>query len=103
MGEWLRECYGFIVFFFFFFFFKRPWSVLTLEVLGTADELHAGEDRDATGQEHGEAAHLHATLLASGCSSLVPPHEWPAAGGVVDVVEEAALGNQQGVRLEWSF
>jgi len=72
-------------------------------VLGTADELHAGEDRDAAGQEHGEAAHLHTTLLASGCSSLVPPHEWPAAGGVVDVVEEAALGNQQGVRLEWSF
>lgn len=72
-------------------------------MLGTADELNAGEDGYAAGQEHGEAAHLHAALLAGSCSGLVPPHERPAPGGVVDVVEEAALRHQQGVRLEWSF
>lgn len=62
-------------------------------MLGTADELHSGEDRDSAGQKHGEAAHLHSALLASGCSGLVPPHKWPASGGVVDVVEQTALGN----------
>lgn len=72
-------------------------------MLGTADKLHAREDGDAAGQEHGKATHLHASLLAGGCSGLVPPHKRPAAGGIVDVIEETALRHQQGVRLEWSF
>lgn len=59
-----------------------------------ADKLDAGEQRDATGQQHGEASHLHATVLAGQRASLVPPNERPAPGGVVDVIEEASLGHQ---------
>lgn len=73
---------------------------LTLKVLRTADELDAGEQRDAARQQHGKAAHLHAAILAGGRARLVPAGERPAARRIVDVVEEAALRHQQGVRLE---
>lgn len=69
----------------------------------TADELNAREQRDSAGQEHGKAAHLHATVLAGERTGLIPPDEWPASRGIVNVIEQAALGHQQSVRLEWSF
>lgn len=78
-------------------------AVLTLKVLGTADELDAGEQRNAARQQHGKAAHLHAAILAGGRSGLVPARERPAARRIVNVIEQAALGHQQGVRLEWSL
>lgn len=73
---------------------------LTLEVLRTADELDATEEGDAAGQQHGERAELEAALLAGVAGGRVPPGEGPAVALVVDVVEEAVLGNEKGVRLE---
>lgn len=73
---------------------------LTLKVLRTADELDAGEQRNAARQQHGETAHLHAAILAGGRPRLVPAGERPAARRIVDVIEQAALGHQQRVRLE---
>lgn len=72
-------------------------------MLRTAHELDAWEEGDAARQQHGEAPHLHSAVLTSQGASLIPPHERPAPGRIVDVIEQAALGHQQRVRLEWSF
>lgn len=72
-------------------------------MLRAAHELDAGEQRDAAGQQHGEATHLHVPVLAGGRPGLVPPDERPAPGRVVDVVEEATLGHQERIRLERAF
>ena len=81
----------------------RRYSSPTFEVLGTADELYTGEERDAAGQQHGEATHLHVAILAGGGPGLVPPNERPAPGRVVDVIEQAALRHEQCIRLEGSL
>ena len=79
--------------------FNAP-TFLGLE--GAADELDAGEDVNAAGQEHREALYPHAAVAAgSGCSP-VPLVKVPAPGLVVDMIEEAVLGHEQGVALEWS-
>ena len=36
----------------------------TFQVFGTADELDAGEQRDAAGEQHREAAQVHVALAA---------------------------------------
>lgn len=81
----------------------RSKNLHTFVMLRTAHELNTWEEGDATRQQHGEAAHLHSAILTSERTSLIPPHERPAPGRVVDVIEQAALGHQQRVRLEWSF
>lgn len=60
----------------------------------TAHKLDSREQGDSAGQEHGEAAHLHTTVLAGEGSGLVPPDERPAPGRIVDVIEQATLGHQ---------
>ncbi len=70
--------------------------------VGTAHELHPAEDIDATGEEHGEALDLHATLLASVGRRPVPLVKVPALGLVVDVVEQAMFRHEESVRLESS-
>ena len=65
-----------------------------------ADKLNAGEDVDATGEEHRKAAKPHRAIGASSARRPVPLVKVPALGLVVDVVKEAVLGHQEGVRLE---
>lgn len=72
-------------------------------MLRAAHELDPREEADAAGQQHGEAPQLQAPLLAGAARSHVPPAELPAVALVVDVVEQAALRHQQGVRLEGAF
>lgn len=72
-------------------------SSLTFEVLWAAHELDTGEQRDSAGQQHGEASHLHVSVLACGGAGLIPPDERPASGRVVDVVKQATLGHQKSV------
>ena len=67
---------------------------------GAADKLHAAEDVDAAGEQHGEAAELHAAVPAGAARRGVPLVEVPALGLVVDVVKQAVLRHQQRVRLE---
>lgn len=76
---------------------------LTFEVLGAAHKLDAREQRNAARQQHGEAAHLHAALLARSRSRLVPAAERPAARRIMNVIEEAAFRHEECVRLEWSL
>ena len=61
---------------------------------GAADELDAGEDVDAAGEEHGEALHPHAAITAGPGGGPVPLVKVPAPGLVVDVVEETVLGHE---------
>ena len=68
--------------------------------LGAADKLDAGEDVDAAGEQHGEALDAHAALAARVARRAVPVVEVHALRLVVDVVEEAVLGHEQGVALE---
>jgi hypothetical protein len=79
---------------------QKKMCKLTFEMLGTADELDAREQRDSAWQKHGEAAHLHVAFLTGCGSGLVPSDKWPAARCIVDVIEEAALGYEKCVRLE---
>ena len=79
--------------------FNAP-TFLGLE--GAADELDAGEDVDAAGQQHREALDPHAAITASAGGSPVPLVKVPAPGLVVDVVEETVLGDQESVALERS-
>lgn len=72
-------------------------------MLRTANKLNAREERYATGKEHGETPHLHATVLAGSSSGLVPSDEGPATGCIVDMIEEATLGHQKCIRLERTF
>ena len=65
-----------------------------------ADKLDAGEDVDATGEEHGKAAKPHRAIGAGSARRPVPLVKVPALGLVVDVVKETVLGHQEGVRLE---
>ena len=67
---------------------------------GAADKLNAAEHINSTGQEHGEAAQFHGAVAAGGLRSPVPLVKVPAAGLVVDVVEQTVLGHEQSVRLE---
>lgn len=66
-------------------------------MLWAAHELDTGEQRDSTGQQHGEATHLHVSVLAGCGAGLIPPDERPAPGRVVDVVKQATLGHQKSV------
>ena len=67
---------------------------------GAADKLHAAEHINTAGQEHGKAAQLHGAVAAGRLRSPVPLVKVPAAGLVVDVVEQTVLGHEQRVRLE---
>ena len=69
---------------------------------GAADELDAGEDVDAAGEQHGEALDAHAALAARPARRAVPLVEVHALRLVVDVVEQAVLGHEQSVALERS-
>lgn len=68
-----------------------------------ADKFNAREQADSTGQEHSESPEPKAPLRAGAASGGVPAGKLPAAALVVDVVEQAALRDQQRVRLEWTF
>lgn len=81
----------------------EKYAKLTLEMFRAADKFNAREQGNAAWQQHGEAAHLHATFLACGSTSLIPSHKWPATRCIVNMIEQAAFGDEQGVRLEWSF
>lgn len=72
-------------------------------MLRAADEFHSGEQADATGQEHSEGPQSQAPLGAGASGGGVPAGELPAPRLVVDVVEETALGDEERVRLEWTF
>lgn len=72
-------------------------------MFGAADKLDAWEETYAARQQHGEGAKTQPALSARSASCGVPPGELPAPALVVDVVEETALGDQQRVRLEWTF
>lgn len=69
-------------------------------MFGAANELDAGEEGDAAGQQHGEGAQRQASLAAGVGGRRVPAVEGPALGLVVDVVEQAVLRHQQRVALE---
>ena len=68
-----------------------------------ADKLDAGEDVDAAGEEHREAAKSHRPIGASPSRRPVPLVKVPALGLVVYVVKETVLRHQEGVRLERSL
>ena len=68
-----------------------------------ADKLNAGEDVDATGEEHCEAAKSHRPIGASSSRRSVPLVKVPALGLVVDVVKETVLGHQESIGLERSL
>uniref|UniRef100_A0A6B0V9H9 Uncharacterized protein n=1 Tax=Ixodes ricinus TaxID=34613 RepID=A0A6B0V9H9_IXORI len=84
---------------------RRPLSLLlaALAFRGAADKLHPREDIHSAGEEHGKAAQAHGASLAAVGSRLVPVVKALAHALVVDVVEEAVLGHQQGVTLEVPF
>lgn len=68
-----------------------------------AHELHSREQANPTRQQHRKGPQSQAALCTGASSRRVPPRELPAAALVVDVIEEAALGDQERVRLEWTF
>lgn len=72
-------------------------------MLWAANELDSREEADTAGKKHGESPQTKSTLLARVSSGRVPAGELPATALVVDVVEEAALGDEQSIRLEWTF
>ena len=65
-----------------------------------ANKLDATEDINATREEHGEGAELHAAITTGATCSRVPLVEVPAFCLVVNVIKEAMLRHQEGVRLE---
>lgn len=72
-------------------------------MLRAADELDPREEADTAGQQHGETPQLQASLLAGAPGGHIPPAKLPAVALVMDMVEQAALRHQQGVRLEGAF
>ncbi len=85
---------------------KLSWNEWYLQftfpgLLGwAAHELDAAEDIDAAWEEHGEGAELHAAVSAGAARGRVPLVEVPAFCLVMNVVKQAMLGYQEGVRLE---
>lgn len=69
----------------------------TLVVLGAADKFNAGEDVDATREKHRKGLECHVSGATGTVGSAVPTVKFPTPGLVVDVVEEASLGHQQGI------
>lgn len=77
------------------------WKVqLTFEVLGTANKFDSRKQRDATRQQHGEAAQGEVAVLTRLRSCDIPAVKLPALGLVVNVVEQTVLWDQQCVALE---
>lgn len=76
---------------------------LTLEMLGTANELDPAEEGDSARKKHGERSQLQSSFLASVGSSCVPSTEGPTVALIVDVVEQTVFWHKQGVRLKRSF
>lgn len=69
----------------------------------TADEFNSREQWNSTRQKHCKTAHLHVSVLACSCSSLIPSYERPASRCIMDMIEETSFRNQQCIRLKWTL